>query len=69
MKAKRNTISQQLRDAILNAEISRYELSKRSGVGQGSLSRFVHEQQSLTLASIDKIGDVLKLHIESKREK
>ena len=69
MSTKQKKLSQQLREAILNAEISRYELSKRSGVGQGSLSRFVHEQQALTLASIDKIGDVLKLHIESKREK
>ena len=69
MSNKRNTISQQLREAILNASMSRYQLAKLSGVGEGSLSRFVHEQQSLTLASVDAIGEVLKLRIESDSEK
>ena len=68
MSTKQKKLSQQLREAILNAEISRYELSKRSGVGQGSLSRFIHKQQSLTLASIDKIGEVLELQIKSSME-
>ena len=63
MSTKQMKLSQQLRDAILNAPMSRYQLSKLSRVSEGSLSRFVNHKSSLTLASIDEIGDVLGVQI------
>jgi transcriptional regulator with XRE-family HTH domain len=63
MSKNKKTISEQLREAILEAPITRYEISKRSGVGESSLSRFIHGRQSLTLSSIDAIGDVLELQV------
>lgn len=59
----KKAISEQLRAAIRNSEMSRYELAKRSGVGESSLSRFLSEQNSLTLDSVDAIGRVLGLRI------
>ncbi len=69
MSKNKKTISEQLRKSILEAPITRYELSKRSGVGESSLSRFIHGRQSLTLASIDAIGDVLGLQIVVRQPK
>ena len=66
MTTKSKKLSQQLREAILKASMSRYQLAKESGVGEGSLSRFVHRQQSLTLDSVDAIGEVLGLQIVTK---
>jgi Cro/C1-type HTH DNA-binding domain len=63
LRSSQKTISQQLRERILDAEITRYKLSKSSGVSEASLSRFVKEENSLTLASIDAIGDVLGLQV------
>ncbi|HEX4143775.1 MAG TPA: helix-turn-helix transcriptional regulator [Pirellulales bacterium] len=68
-KAKRPTISDQLREAIAQSELTRYEIWKRSGVDQGALSRFVNGKQSLTLDIVDKLADVLGLKLVSNLPK
>jgi len=64
--AKRKTkqptmLSDQLRQIIENGELSRYEISKRSGVDASQLHRFVNGTGRLTTDSLDKIGAVLRL--------
>jgi len=61
--AKRKKLSEQLRDAILNAETSRYRISKETGITEAALSRFVNHGSGLSLESIDKIGDCLDLEL------
>ena len=64
-KTKRSTISDQLRRAIEESGLTRYEIWKRSGVDQGALSRFMNDKQSLTLDMVDKLADVLDLELVS----
>ena len=57
-------LSEQLRDAIEKAEITRYELSKISGVSQSTLSKFILRQRpGLSFDAMDRVGLALGLVI------
>ncbi len=56
---KRVPISEQLRQAILNADMS--------GLTEAGLSRFVNHVTGLSLESIDKIGECLDLEITPRK--
>jgi len=56
-------ISEQLRLAVERSPLSRYELAKRTGVEQASLSRFVHGKCGLSQDAIDALGKLLKLRL------
>ena len=60
---KPQTLSDQLREIIEKSELSRYELSKRSGVDASQLHRFVRGTGRLTTDSLDKIGLALGLRL------
>ena len=55
------TLSEQLRDIIENGTMTRYRISKESGVDASQLHRFVNGTGRLTTDSLDAIGAVLKL--------
>jgi hypothetical protein len=59
--AKSNRFNEQLRAALLDADESRYALSKATGIPEGNLSRFVHGRAGLSMESIDLICDYLGL--------
>ncbi len=65
---QRKSFSEQLRAIVENAPISRYAISKASGVDASQLLRFMRGDGRLTNDSIDKIGEVLKLKITSDLE-
>jgi len=67
MSKKRKPISDQLRDAVRNAEVSRYRISQETGIAQGQLSRFVHGQSRLSLDTIDLLAEYLELEVISKQ--
>ena len=69
MTAKRKPISEQLRAAILNADVSRYRIAQETGLTEAALSRFVNKVSGLSLDSIDKIGEYLGLDITSREQK
>jgi len=56
-------IEMQLREAIVKSGMSRYELSKQSGVTNSQLSLFVNRERSLTLTSAAKVARVLGLEL------
>jgi len=63
-------LSDQLRDAIEKADVSRYELAKATGVSQSTLSKFVLKQRpGLSFDSMDRIGQYLGLVIVKKHSK
>lgn len=64
---KRKPLSEQLKDAILNAEKSRYRISQETGITQAGLSRFVNGVAGLSLESIDLIGECLDLEIVTRK--
>ena len=63
----RESLSEQLRKLIGNADISRYEISKRSGVDASQLHRFINGTGRLTTDSLDRIGEVLGLRFEQEK--
>lgn len=61
--------SDQLRAAVLKADVSRYKISKATGVAQGNLSNFVHGKAGLSLAHVDKLCDYLQLRLVGPTKK
>jgi len=60
-------LSEQLRDAIEKSGVSRYEISKATGVSQCSLSKFVLRQRpGLSFDAMDRVGEYLGLVIVKK---
>ena len=57
-------LSEQLREIILNAGISRYRIAKETGLTEAGLSRFVNRVTGLSLDSLDKIGECLGLEVK-----
>jgi len=63
MRRAEPNIEEQLRQAILTAGVSRYALSKASGVSQGVLSRFVHGERTVTMDTAARIAAALGLEL------
>ncbi len=67
---KNRTFSESLRRAIDNAPITRYRLCKETGIGQPTLSRFMHGKAGLTIENLDLVCEHLGLQlVESKTSK
>jgi transcriptional regulator with XRE-family HTH domain len=60
------TVSEQLRDAIVTAGITRYRIAKDTGVNQAALSRFIRGITSLDLITADKLCAYLRLELSEK---
>ena len=67
-RTKPKSLSDQLREIIEMGPLSRYRISKDSGVDASQLLRFMRGDGRLTNDSLDKIGDVLKLRLVSELE-
>ncbi len=68
MDKKHHKMSDQIRAAILAAPVSRYQISKATGVAEANLSRFVAGKSGLSLDSIDLLGEYLGLRIVVDRK-
>jgi len=70
-KKQRLSLSDELRQAIERSGLSRYSIWQQTGIDQGSLSKFMDGERGLGMESIDKLADLLGLHIaaESRRSK
>jgi len=63
-------LSEQLRDAIVKANVTRYEISKATGVSQATLSKFVlGTRPGLSFGAMDAVGEYLGLVIVKKQLK
>lgn len=64
-RARSKKMSDQLRHIINSGPLTRYRVSKDSGVDASQISRFMNGTGRLTTDSLDKVGKVLKLRIVS----
>jgi hypothetical protein len=62
------SFTEQLRRAIRESEMSRYALSRATGVDQGTLSKFLVGKHGLSLDSVDKLFDVLGLTLTAQKK-
>jgi hypothetical protein len=60
------TISDQLRAAMLASGKKAYTLAKLSGVDTGMVRRFISGERDLRLETASKIAEVLNLHLTEK---
>lgn len=61
-------ISQQLRDAIDASGVSRYRICKEIGLPQSTMSHFMAGACGLSLATVDRLGDLLGLRVVRTRK-
>ncbi len=64
MKAK--TITQQLKEAIENARVTRRTISQQTSVSESILSRFMAGKTSMEVATVDKLAGFLGLRLVVK---
>jgi transcriptional regulator with XRE-family HTH domain len=60
--------SEALRRAIRECEMTRYAISVRTGIDQGTLSKFMKGERGLSLSAIDKVMDALGLEIRPRKK-
>jgi len=68
-KKQRLSLSDELRQAIERSGVSRYGIWQQTGIDQGSLSKFMDGERGLGIESIDKLAELLGLHIVAKPER
>jgi len=56
-----------LREAILKSGVSRYAISKQTGVSQAALSKFILGHRGISVKAMDAVGLFLGLSITRKR--
>ena len=61
-------IETQLRQAIIKSGMSRYRLSKLTGVDDAVLCNFVNRKRSITMTTAAKLAKALELELRSKRK-
>ena len=59
------SVTDQLRRAIAESELSRYEIARQSGIQQSALSRFLAGERGLWTVTLDRLFPVLGLTIVS----
>jgi hypothetical protein len=59
----------QMRWAVREAPVTRYAISKQTGIDEGNLSRFVAGKSGLSLVALDKLAKLLgwKLVVREQR--
>ena len=68
-KPKRKTLSDELREAVERSGLTRYAIWQETGIDQGTMSKFMAGARGLSLESIDKLADLLGLHVVTDAEK
>lgn len=69
MKSKYKDIEKQLRQAIIDSEMSRYRICKEARISESQLSYFVNGQRTLTLKAAAKVAKVLGMELKPARKK
>lgn len=63
MARKPKPLSDQLRRAIRESDLSRYAICKATGIDQSAMSKFLAGRVGLGLASVDRLADFLGLKL------
>jgi hypothetical protein len=60
-EAKHKLLSEQLREIIEDGPVTRYRIAKETGIDASQLCRFVKAKGDMSLTTLDKIGELLRL--------
>jgi plasmid maintenance system antidote protein VapI len=62
-KREPELLSEQLRRIILDGELSRYRIGKLANVDQGQLHRLVTTGRGISIETLDRLGQALRLRL------
>ena len=65
-KRGRVRLSDQVREAVDASGLSRYRICKEADIAQAAMSRFMSGQGGLSMAALDRLGEVLSLNITTQ---
>jgi plasmid maintenance system antidote protein VapI len=60
---KNSKLSDQIRNAVKSSGMSRYSICKTLGVAESTMSRFVNSKGGLSMEILDRLGELLGLHV------
>ena len=68
-KERKKTIklADQLRQAIDDSGLTRYQISKETGIDESSMAKFYNGHRGLSMEALNALGECLKLKIVSRR--
>lgn len=67
MSKKKTDLAREIRRALKASGMSRFELSKRSGVSYSVIHRFIGEERDLTLRTASRLAGVLGLELRARK--
>ena len=67
MARKRPTFSDELRRAVDDCGRSRYRICRELGIAESTLSRFMSGERGLTMKCLDRLAELLDLHVAAGR--
>ena len=59
----KHSFTDEFREAILNADVSRYKIAKATGISESILSRFCRGESGMSNTFMDLIAEQLGLHV------
>ena len=65
-RKKALTLSEEIRTAILKADLTAYELAQAASVDRSVLSRFLAGKRTITLETADRLAEVLRLRLTGR---
>jgi transcriptional regulator with XRE-family HTH domain len=65
----RPTLAETIRQAIADSGLSRYAIAERSGVDEGTLSKFVRGLKTINVETADKLMEILGLEVTPAKKK
>jgi len=63
------TISDALRQAIVQSQRTHYALAKEAGIRPQMLDYFMRGEKSLQLGTVDKLADVLNIELKQRKRR
>lgn len=67
-KKRRKQLTDQIRQAIENCGVSRYEIAKCTGIDESALAKFFNGHRGLSMEALNALGEFLELEIVMNRK-
>ncbi|MCK4627021.1 MAG: helix-turn-helix transcriptional regulator [Phycisphaerae bacterium] len=68
MKTRRKKFSDQIKQAVVNSGLSHYRICMDAGIDKSTMSRFMSGKGGLSISSQDRLADVLKLDVVTRKQ-
>lgn len=67
LEGMRETVSERLRRAIEQSDMTQYRIAQGSGISPAVLSRFVRGERGLHIETVDALAELLELELRPKQ--